>query len=66
MCLSNSKFGFGLNMREGGWGRSLYVGEFCVKWVNFISHGRGGEGGCVMGGICVTEPIIKLNKHLLS
>ena len=57
MCLSNSKFGFGLNMREGGWGRSLYVGEFCVKWVNFISHG---------GGICVSESIIKLNKHLLS
>lgn len=40
-----------LNMREGGWGRSLYVGEFCVKWVNFISHGRGG-GLCQGGNLC--------------
>ena len=39
-----------LNMREGGWGRSLYVGEFCVKWVNFISLGGGGEGGLCHGG----------------
>jgi len=39
---------------------------------NFVSSGSillamgGGEGGCVMGGICVSESIIKLNKHLLS
>ena len=40
---------------------------------NFVSSGSillawegGGRGDCVMGGICVSESIIKLNKHLLS
>ena len=38
---------------------------------NFVSSGSillawEGGGDCVMGGICVSESIIKLNKHLLS
>ena len=42
------------------------LGNFVSSGSILLAMGGGGEGGCVMGGICVSESIIKLNKHLLS
>lgn len=57
MCLLNSKFGFddSIEYERGGLGT-----EF-VCWGILCQVGQ-----FYMGGICVSESIIKLNKHLLS